>query len=78
MVGAIAPILPSQKTARLCAAILDCRDTAPAPPFSTAVNTRKGGTGFKDVEMKSVGQQLLRRLPRPCAYLKNMTQLPTR
>jgi hypothetical protein len=39
VVGAIAPILPSQKTARLCAAILDRRDTAPAPPFSTAVNS---------------------------------------
>jgi hypothetical protein len=29
-----------RRTARLCAAILDCRDTVPAPPFSTAVNTR--------------------------------------
>jgi hypothetical protein len=38
-IAAIAPILPFQGTARLCAAILDRRDTAPAPPFSTAVNT---------------------------------------
>ena len=38
MIGAVAPILPSQKTARLCAAIFDRRDTIPAPPFSTAVN----------------------------------------
>jgi hypothetical protein len=26
----------------LCAAILDRRDTVPAPPFSTAVNTEGG------------------------------------
>lgn len=38
MIGAVAPIVPSQRTARLCAAILDRRDTVPAPPFSTAVN----------------------------------------
>jgi len=38
VIGAIAPILPSRRTARLCAAILDRRDTVPAPPFSTAVN----------------------------------------
>ena len=30
---------PSQRTARLCAAVLDRRDTVPAPPVSTAVNT---------------------------------------
>jgi len=38
VIGAVAPILPSQRPARLCAAILDRRDTVPAPPFSTAVN----------------------------------------
>jgi len=38
VIGAVAPILTSQRTARLCAAILDRRDTVPAPPFSTAVN----------------------------------------
>jgi putative transposase len=37
---AVAPILPAQRTARLCAAILDRRDTVPTPPFSTAVNNR--------------------------------------
>jgi hypothetical protein len=31
--------LTAQRPARLCAAILDRRDTVPAPPFSTAVNT---------------------------------------
>ena len=39
MIGPVAPIVPSQRTARLCAAILDRRDTVPAPPFSTAVNS---------------------------------------
>jgi len=39
VIGAVAPIVPSQRTARLCAAILDRRDTVPAPPFSTAVNS---------------------------------------
>jgi hypothetical protein len=38
VIGAVAPILPAQRPARLCAAILDRRDTIPAPPFSTAVN----------------------------------------
>jgi hypothetical protein len=38
VIGAIAPIVPSQKTARLCAAILNHPDTTPATPFSTAVN----------------------------------------
>jgi len=38
VIGAVAPILPAQRPARLCAAILDRRDTVPAPPFSTAVN----------------------------------------
>ena len=39
MIGPVAPIVPSQRTARLCAAILDRRDTVPAPPFSTAINS---------------------------------------
>ncbi len=38
VIRAIAPILPSLQTARLCASILDRRDTVPAPRFSTAVN----------------------------------------
>jgi hypothetical protein len=42
LIGAVAPIKPSQRPARLCAAILDRRDTVPAPPFSTAVNTSLG------------------------------------
>lgn len=33
---------PSQRTARLCATILDRRDTSPARPFSTAVNREWG------------------------------------
>ena len=33
--------LTAQRPARLCAAILDRRDTVPAPPFSTAVNSMK-------------------------------------
>jgi len=38
-IGAVDTIFPSLTTARLCAAILDRRDTVSAPPFSTAVNT---------------------------------------
>ena len=38
--GIDSSIVPSQRTARLCAAILDRRDTVPAPPLSTAVNSR--------------------------------------
>jgi hypothetical protein len=37
VIGAVAPILPSQRTARLCAAILDRRDTVPAPPTKPKV-----------------------------------------
>ena len=44
MIGAVAPILTSQRTAWLCDTILDRRDTVPAPPFSTAVNIRGLGT----------------------------------
>jgi len=36
--GPEAPIVLAQRTARLCAAILDRHDTVPASPFSTAVN----------------------------------------
>jgi len=44
VIGPVAPIVPSQRTARLCAAILDRRDTVPAPPFSTAVNNLGNST----------------------------------
>jgi len=40
----------------LCAAILDRRDTVPAPPFSTAVNTRCGLKAGPDASKKILAQ----------------------
>jgi len=48
VIGAVAPIVPSQKPARLCASIVDRRDMAPAPPFSTAFNGSTGSTELSD------------------------------
>ena len=52
-IGAVAPIVPSQRTARLCAAILDRRDTVPASPFLTAVNSWIGETRNAKVNASS-------------------------
>jgi putative transposase len=56
VIGPVAPIVPSQRTARLCAAILDRRDTVPAPPFSTAVNRQEMPRGKKFTAEQIIGK----------------------
>jgi hypothetical protein len=43
----------------LCAAILDRRDTVPAPPFSTAVNSRVSFDDFGDIDRKELAVRRL-------------------
>ena len=54
MIRAIAPTLLSQRTSRLGVAILDRRDTVPAPLFSTAVNRRPPVGRLRPLDPKQI------------------------
>ena len=55
--GAKAPIFPTSRDARWCAAKLDRRDTSPAPLLWNAVNTSRNPLCNTEIELSNVSPE---------------------